>query len=160
MIYLNEYFSELRSRIDVDAEKILLRDTKTGSQNQAKQAQPDIEARVNELRSDFIRILKRMEDDLQEKLPVSLAAISTQVYAALGERVNEFRKRLDNGGSMKEHAQTYIQLVDEIFDQMSQLEAQLFRNQTIGYVNPEKKFGQLFYVEHGHLNKAELDALK
>ena len=157
-IYLSEYFFEQRNRIDIDAEQLLL-ETDRNDSSKPKRKPSEGTVRVNGLRESFIRILKKMEDDLLEKLPASLPNTSAQVYASLGQRIDEFRKSLGNERSLREHEEAYILLADEIFYQTSQLEVQLFRNQTIAYVNLGVELGKLVYVQYGHLNKTELEAL-
>ena len=134
-----------------------LRDTNS---TETEQASSEEAARVTELRNTFICILKNMEDDLLKQLPVDRNSTSEQVYAALRQRIDEFRESLENDGNIEELEHTYISLANEIFCQSSQLEAKHFRDQTIVYLNSERKPGQLFYVEYGHLNKAEVEALR
>ena len=72
-----------------------------------------------------------MEDDLLKQLPVDRNSTSDQVYAALRQRIDQFRESLDTNGNNEELEDTYVSLANEIFDQSSQLEAKLFRDQTI-----------------------------
>lgn len=159
-LYLSDYFYELRNRIDIDAEQLLL-ELETNDPSRKPQALEEEADRVNGLRNNFIGVLKRIEDDLLEKLKVPLSSTTSgQVYADLGRRIDEFRRSLCNDEGMVELEEAYTLLEQEIFDQTSRLEAKLFWNQTICYLNRGKKLGQLVYVENGHLNKVELEALK
>ena len=158
-LYVSEYFSELRNRIDIDTEQKLMELSDIDS-TEADPESSEEAASLTELRNTFICILKNMEDDLLKQLPVDRHSTSEQVYEALSQRIDEFRESMDNNRNIKELEDTYISLANELFDQSSQLEAQNFRDQTIVYLNSERKPGQLFYVEFGHLNKAEVEALR
>ena len=159
-LYLCNYFDELRNRIDIDAETILYKLAVSRSKESEEESSSKAYL-VNEQRSNFIRILRNMEESLRELLPADRTTTDRQAYASLGQRIEEFRQSLDNGGKIRETEDAYVSLADELFDQSSQLEARLFGNQTIVYQNgTEGELGCLFYWEHGHLNKVELNVLR
>lgn len=160
-LFLSEYFSELKNQIDINAEQ-KLQELGANDLNQPESPQASAEevVKLNSLRNAFIRILDERREELMNRLPVPAAITSNRVYTALGTKIERFRKSLKEDGNIDEKNEAYISLAREIFDKSSQLEAQLFHNQTIGYVKTKRKLGQLIYVQTRHLNLIELEALK
>ena len=166
-LYLSDYFSEMRHRIDIDAERKLAElDARNSDPTHSSDSgsweteeAPEVDrARVNSLRENYIYILRKMEDELLRELSLPTASDSSDIYCDIGERIAEFRKSLNGDGNLEEQKSVYLHLAQEIFDKSSQLESKIFRDQTIGYVNFQRKPGQLVYVEHGNLKNLDLKA--
>ena len=166
-LYLSDYFSEMRHRIDIDAERKLAElDTRNSDLTDSSdsgswetQEEPEVDrARVNSLREYYIYILRKMEDEFLRGLSLPTASDSSEIYDDIGKRIDEFRKSLNWDGDLEGQKSVYLHLANEIFDKSSQLESKIFGDQTIGYVNFRRKPGHLVYVERGNLKKSELEA--
>ena len=141
-IYLSDYFSEVKHRIDIDVEKTLVElDARNfGSSLHSKEtAQLEI-ARMNALREKFMRILRKMKDELLRDLSPPTDSNSSEIYSDIGKRIDEFRKSFnEDRGNLEEQKGVYLSLAQEILDKSSQLEALLFRNQTICYISTTRE---------------------
>ena len=165
-LYLNEHFYELRNRIDFDTEEHLDALKYDGNGGNIELSR----VRVNNVRSEFIRLLNKIEDDLLRTISASDVVSSLSSYGRLKQRVEQFKDNSFQGGvDLNSVKYAYSLLVLEILAERNELEKRLFCNQTIIYMRASKDeiymgankekylLGCLIYLTDIYLSKEQAD---
>ena len=158
-LYVSEYFFELRNRIDIDTEEHL--QTLIGNRVGTEVSR----VKTNNMRSDFIRLIKVIEDNLLRKISASTAVSSQSEYDTLRRKVDQFKVDFLQDGAVDVNSVKYAYsfLALEILEEKNKLEKRLFCNQTIIYMEADKldnKLGYLIYLTDDCLSKEEIDCVK
>ena len=152
-LHLSYRFDDIRNKIDIDAEQILQVMAETESQ-----AVRALETRTNEVRANFIKILKEMESRLQANLAPTTSA---EEYKALEKKVEEFTSS-ESFDDIYELEDRYLELALAILEQTNKLEKQIFAGETIVYLSSKssRNIGPLVRLAGHYLVTEELSVLQ
>ena len=157
LMHVIEYFSDLRFRIDLDAETLIKDfDEKEEDEEEVKH--------VNETRDEFLRILKVLEESLLKKLSsTDLPDECREKFGALKKRTEHFEKTLIREGDIGEIEEAYVKLALDLINEKNEVERRLLGEQSIFYYSSKDhatQLGLLIYFPDDYLSQEDLSSLR
>ena len=161
-LHLSKKFDDIVNRIDYDAERILLNQSAdSGSSNTSETLAST--SKVNEVRCEFVRILKLLEQNLQTQLLANETKELGEDFEVLQKLVEEFQNTaFSPEDDINDFEDSYVHLVIKITGLTNAEECNIFGNQTIVYLsyNHPSELGSLIHLTDVFLTNEQIDFLR
>ena len=159
-LHLSKKFDEIISEIDYDAEQIMI-----WSQRFMFPVENETfpsAAEINDVRCEFVRILRALEKKLHSQLLANEPKKGDQAFAVLEDRVETFRNtELSNEEDIGDLEDSYGQLTLDMIEFTNAEECKIFDNQTVFYANARiKELGSLFHLTGVSLTEEQIDFVR
>ena len=168
-LFISEYFSNNRYKIDIDAETALeslkKKEKPPGKESYIRpydeNTRNKLSIAINQQRTKFIDFLNQIEQKLLTKLDSRPKAESSQVYADMKQQIDQFTVTPCQDAGLSDFEDQYVRIAWQIIEETLKLEKQLLDNQTSFYIpsRAEKKLGNLLHMPDVCLNSEELKFL-
>lgn len=155
-LHLSKRFDEIISKIDYDAERIML-DLENKSKASATECQET--EKVNDARFEFVRILRVLERNLRTQLLTNQPKKLDHAFLTIEQRAKELRElTVGQEVGIYDLEDAYLQLILDITEMENAEESKLFAKQTICYMSStqQTELGSLYHLTDVFLTDEQL----